>query len=51
MSRHATAAPALFDRAILLQAARDAALKLAPRKLMRNPVIFVTEIIAALEQP
>jgi K+-transporting ATPase ATPase B chain len=48
MSRHASAAPALFDRTIVLQAMRDAVLKLDPRKLMRNPVIFVTEVVAAL---
>ncbi|MBL9056319.1 MAG: potassium-transporting ATPase subunit KdpB [Rhodobacteraceae bacterium] len=47
MSRHATTGPALFDRAILLNAMRDAAVKLDPRKLMRNPVIFVTEVVAA----
>ncbi|GLS85592.1 potassium-transporting ATPase ATP-binding subunit [Cypionkella aquatica] len=41
-------APALFDRAIILTAARDAVLKLDPRKLARNPVIFVTEVVAAL---
>jgi len=38
----------LFDPAILGPAARDAVLKLSPRKLMRNPVIFVTEAVAAL---
>ena len=48
MSRHDTAAAALFDRSILLHAARDAVVKLDPRKLMRNPVIFVTEVVAAL---
>jgi len=46
MSTHAS--PALFDKAILLVAARDAVLKLDPRRLMRNPVIFVTEVVAAL---
>ncbi len=40
--------PALFDRAILWAAARDAVWKLDPRSLMRNPVIFVTEVGAAL---
>jgi len=49
MSTPATpASPALFDKAILLVAARDAVLKLNPRSLMRNPVIFVTEVVAAL---
>ncbi|SEO18843.1 K+-transporting ATPase ATPase B chain [Gemmobacter aquatilis] len=40
--------PALFNRAILLPALRDAVWKLDPRTLMRNPVIFVTEVGAAL---
>lgn len=48
MSKDTLAAPALFERAILLHAARDAVVKLDPRKLMRNPVIFVTEVVAAL---
>ncbi|HEX3982404.1 MAG TPA: potassium-transporting ATPase subunit KdpB [Acidisoma sp.] len=39
---------ALFDRAILSRATRDAVLKLNPRTLMRNPVIFVTEVVAML---
>lgn len=43
-----TVSPALFDRTIVLQAARDAVFKLDPRQLMRNPVIFVTEVVAAL---
>ncbi|MBB4196516.1 potassium-transporting ATPase subunit B [Rhodoblastus sphagnicola] len=38
----------LFDLALLLAAAGDAVKKLAPRQLMRNPVIFVTEVVAAL---
>ena len=38
----------LFDSAIILQAARDAFMKLAPRKLARNPVMFVTGVVAAL---
>lgn len=38
----------LFDRRIMLRAAGDAFAKLAPRSLARNPVIFVTEIVAAL---
>ena len=36
----------LFDPAILGPASRDAFIKLDPRKLMRNPVIFVTEVVA-----
>ncbi len=38
----------LFDTAILAGAVKDAALKLNPVSLARNPVIFVTEIVAAL---
>lgn len=39
-------APGLFDLAILLPAIRDAFIKLDPRQLVRNPVIFVTEVVA-----
>jgi K+-transporting ATPase ATPase B chain len=39
---------ALFDRDIILRAALDSFGKLNPLTLMRNPVIFVTEIVAAL---
>ncbi len=39
-------APGLFDRAIVLPAMRDAFIKLDPRQLVRNPVIFVTEVVA-----
>ncbi|WP_193336660.1 potassium-transporting ATPase subunit KdpB [Devosia beringensis] len=38
----------VFSPAILLPALRDAFLKLDPRQLFRNPVIFVTEVVAAL---
>ena len=41
-------AQALFDPAILKPAVVAAFLKLDPRQLMRNPVIFVTEVVAAL---
>lgn len=41
-------APGFLDPAILLPAARDAVLKLDPRQLLRNPVIFVTEVVAAV---
>ena len=47
MSSH-SAAPALFDSAIMTNAVKDAFRKLDPRELMRNPVIFVTEVVAAL---
>lgn len=46
MKKQAT--PQLLDRAILFPALRDAVFKLDPRALYRNPVIFVTEVIAAL---
>jgi K+-transporting ATPase ATPase B chain len=39
---------ALFDGAIIARAVRDSFAKLDPRSLMGNPVIFVTEIVAAL---
>ncbi len=41
-------APALFDGAIFRQAIVDSFYKLNPRALSRNPVIFVTEVVAAL---
>ena len=39
---------ALFDRKIILHAIRDSFTKLNPLTLMRNPVIFVTEVVALL---
>jgi K+-transporting ATPase ATPase B chain len=36
----------IFSPAILVPALRDALIKLDPRQLIRNPVIFVTEIVA-----
>lgn len=41
-------AASLFDPAIFWRASIDALIKLDPRKLVRNPVIFVTEIVAAV---
>lgn len=38
----------IFSPAILIPALRDAVLKLDPRQLIRNPVIFVTEVLAVL---
>jgi K+-transporting ATPase ATPase B chain len=38
----------LFDRAILLRATQDSFAKLNPITLARNPVIFVTEIVAVM---
>ena len=43
-TRHTSA----FDSALLMRAAGDAFVKLDPRKLARNPVIFVTEIVTVL---
>ncbi len=48
MSKHPAMAHSLFDPAILFPAVRQAFVKLDPRRLMRNPVIFVTEVVAAL---
>ena len=39
---------ALFDTTIIARAMRDSFAKLNPLSLMRNPVIFVTEIVAVL---
>ena len=39
---------ALFDRALLSRAGIDALRKLNPARLLRNPVIFVTEVVSAL---
>jgi K+-transporting ATPase ATPase B chain len=38
----------LFDPAIVRRAMRDSAIKLHPRTLMRNPVMFVVEVVAAV---
>ncbi|MEQ1524237.1 MAG: hypothetical protein ABL936_23505, partial [Aestuariivirga sp.] len=43
-----TQALGLFDGAILFRAVADSFRKLSPRALARNPVIFVTEVVAAL---
>lgn len=40
------AATGMFDRALLAPAARDAFVKLDPRTLMRNPVMFTTAVVA-----
>jgi len=42
-----TLSPSVLDPAILFPALRDAVVKLDPRQLVRNPVIFVTEVVAA----
>jgi K+-transporting ATPase ATPase B chain len=41
-----TASRGLFDQAILQRAIVDAFVKLDPRQLVRNPVIFVTEVVS-----
>ncbi len=38
--------PGLFDPTIIRTAALDALRKLDPRKLAKNPVIFVTEVVS-----
>jgi K+-transporting ATPase ATPase B chain len=38
----------LFDPRIVRRAARDSVIKLDPRTLMRNPVMFVVEVVAAV---
>jgi K+-transporting ATPase ATPase B chain len=38
----------LLERHVLVQAARDAVTKLDPRSLVRNPVMFVTGVVALL---
>ncbi|KXG84946.1 potassium-transporting ATPase subunit KdpB [Agrobacterium bohemicum] len=40
--------PGLFDPAIIGPAIRQAFVKLDPRQLFRTPVIFVTEVVAAM---
>lgn len=42
------AKPGLFDPAIVFPAIRQAFVKLDPRQLYRTPVIFVTEVVAAM---
>ena len=44
----ATKPISVLSPAILVPALRDALLKLDPRQLIRNPVIFVTEVVAVL---
>ncbi|HLO78952.1 MAG TPA: potassium-transporting ATPase subunit B, partial [Magnetospirillum sp.] len=48
MSIHRPQGLALFDRAILAQAAVDAVKKLDPRQLVRNPVMFATAVVAVV---
>ncbi len=44
----AAKAISLFDRAILLRAAKDSFTKLDPRHVIRNPVMFVVEVTSLL---
>jgi len=46
MSIHRPQSRALFDGAILSRAAIDALVKLDPRQLIRNPVMFATALVA-----
>jgi K+-transporting ATPase ATPase B chain len=48
MSVHRPRALSLFDGAIMAKAALDAAVKLDPRQLVRNPVMFTTALVAVL---
>jgi len=48
MSIHRQQALALFDQGILARAARDSVIKLDPRQLVRNPVMFTTALVALL---
>jgi K+-transporting ATPase ATPase B chain len=47
-ARRATRGGALLTGPIIRRAALDAVVKLDPRRLVRNPVIFVTEVVAIL---
>ncbi|MBK1664280.1 K(+)-transporting ATPase subunit B [Rhodospirillum rubrum] len=48
MSIHRPRHAALFERALVVPAARNAVLKLDPRSLIANPVMFVTAVVAVL---
>ncbi|PJR10767.1 potassium-transporting ATPase subunit KdpB [Sinorhizobium meliloti] len=48
MTKHKRKDFSLFDRALAAQAARSAVAKLDPRVLSRNPVMFVTGVVALL---
>ncbi|MGE5517644.1 MAG: potassium-transporting ATPase subunit KdpB [Bacteroidota bacterium] len=48
MSIHRPQSLSLFDAPILAQAAKDAVVKLDPRQLIRNPVMFATALVALL---
>src|SRR5476649_1311293 len=46
--RHDRRASSIFDRAIIVPAIGHSFRKLDPRTLVRNPVMFVVEVVAAL---
>jgi len=48
MSTTQSKGASIFQGKLLVQAGLDALVKLDPRQLMRNPVIFVTEMVAVL---
>jgi len=48
MSKSRSSEPSLVDNHLIADALRDAFVKLDPRLLMTNPVMFVTEVVAAL---
>ncbi|MET0529184.1 MAG: potassium-transporting ATPase subunit B, partial [Microvirga sp.] len=48
MSKHIQPTVSMFDGSILRQAVIDSLKKLNPGELIRNPVIFVTEVVALL---
>ena len=48
MSIHRPKELSLFDRAIMQRAALDAVIKLDPRQLVKNPVMFATALVAAV---
>ncbi|HVI52875.1 MAG TPA: potassium-transporting ATPase subunit KdpB [Candidatus Sulfotelmatobacter sp.] len=48
MSIHRQQGLSLFDRGILARAALDSVIKLDPRQLVRNPVMFTTALVALL---
>ena len=47
MERAASGQTGLFQRELVVPAIRDSFVKLDPRTLVRNPVMFVTGIVAA----
>lgn len=48
MSLHTKKAIPLFEKAILIKAIKESFIKLNPKTLVRNPVIFIVEIAALL---